>query len=62
MSLSLKRAISMASYLVEREGLDAERIFVKGFGESRPVAGNETEEGRSRNRRVEILVLVPKKL
>jgi flagellar motor protein MotB len=52
----------MASYLVEREGLDAERIFVKGFGESRPVAGNETEEGRSRNRRVEILVLVPKKL
>jgi len=60
MNLSLKRAISMGSYLVDREGVDADRIFVKGFGESRPVASNETEEGRSQNRRVEILVLVPR--
>ncbi len=60
MNLSLQRAISMGSYLVDREGIDADRIFVKGFGESRPVASNETEEGRSQNRRVEILVLVPR--
>jgi outer membrane protein OmpA-like peptidoglycan-associated protein len=60
MGLSLKRAISMGSYLVDREGIDAGRIFVKGFGESSPVASNETEEGRSQNRRVEILVLVPR--
>lgn len=58
--LSLKRAISTGSYLVLHDGYDPRRIFVKGFGESNPVASNDTPEGRSENRRVEILVLVRK--
>ncbi|BCR05018.1 membrane protein [Desulfuromonas versatilis] len=58
--LSLKRAISAATHLVARDGFDANRIFVRGFGESTPIADNATEEGRAENRRLEILVLVPR--
>ncbi|TYP00333.1 OmpA family protein [Geothermobacter ehrlichii] len=58
--LSLKRAIATATALVLNNGFDPNRIFVKGFGESKPVASNDTPEGRSANRRVEILVLVKK--
>lgn len=58
--LSLDRAVSTASHFVLKDGFDPRRIFVKGFGESKPVATNATAEGRSENRRVEILVLVRK--
>ncbi|AMV72276.1 OmpA family protein [Desulfuromonas carbonis] len=58
--LSLKRAISYASYMVSHNGVDLTRVFVKGFGESQPIADNATPEGRALNRRVEILVLIPK--
>ncbi|PNU18754.1 hypothetical protein C2E25_16005 [Geothermobacter hydrogeniphilus] len=58
--LSLKRAISTATGMVVNNGFDPSRIFVKGFGESEPIAGNDTPEGRGKNRRVEILVLVKK--
>ncbi|RMF45942.1 MAG: OmpA family protein [Deltaproteobacteria bacterium] len=58
--LSLKRAISTATAMVVNNGFDPERIFVKGFGESKPIASNDSPEGRSANRRVEILVLVRK--
>jgi len=57
--LSFKRAVAAATHLVLHDGLDPARIFVKGFGESVPVAGNETEKGRAKNRRVELLILVP---
>ncbi|MBC8052873.1 MAG: OmpA family protein [Sphingobacteriaceae bacterium] len=53
MNLSRDRANSVKTYLVN-SGVDANRLSVKAFGESRPVASNETEEGRSQNRRVEI--------
>lgn len=56
--LSLKRAISTATNLVVNNGFDPNRIFVKGYGETKPLASNDTPEGRSENRRVEILVLV----
>lgn len=60
MDLSLKRAIAVASYLVAVEGIDPARIFIKGMGKSAPIADNATSEGRSQNRRSEILFLVPK--
>ncbi|WP_423148701.1 OmpA family protein [Rubrolithibacter danxiaensis] len=53
MNLSRDRANSVKTYLVN-SGVDAKRISVKGYGESRPIASNSTEEGRIQNRRVEI--------
>lgn len=57
--LSLQRAITAATVLVLKNGLDPNRTFVKGYGEAQPLAENETEEGRAKNRRVELLVLMP---
>lgn len=51
--LSQRRALSVANYL-STQGVDNRRFAVTGFGESRPVASNATEEGRAENRRVEI--------
>lgn len=61
MELSLRRAIAVANHLINKEGIDPGRIFVKGFGKSKPIADNSTPEGRARNRRFEILFLVDKK-
>lgn len=57
--LSFKRAVAAATHLVLRDGFDPGRIFVKGQGESMPIDDNNTDEGRARNRRVELLILVP---
>lgn len=58
-SLSFKRAVAAATHIVLRDGFDPARIFVKGFGESRPIDDNAKDQGRARNRRVEFLILVP---
>ncbi|WP_026362311.1 OmpA family protein [Geopsychrobacter electrodiphilus] len=58
--LSYKRAVSVGIWLVSHEGFDPSRIFIKGVGEDDPIADNSTPEGRSLNRRSEILVLLPK--
>ncbi len=50
--LSKRRAESVKMVLVETFGIDAAKVSTEGFGESRPVASNETEEGRQQNRRV----------
>ncbi len=56
MKLSRLRAASVRDYLI-KEGVDASKIITTGKGETRPIASNDTKEGRARNRRVEILVL-----
>jgi OOP family OmpA-OmpF porin len=51
--LSEKRAQAVDKY-IEEHGIDTDRYTVKGYGESKPVASNDTEEGRRKNRRVEL--------
>jgi outer membrane protein OmpA-like peptidoglycan-associated protein len=57
LDLSRRRANTVASYLSGR-GVSQQRMEIVAAGESRPVASNDTEDGRARNRRVEI-TLVP---
>ena len=56
--LSVNRAASTRDYLTAR-GVSGTRISIDGRGSREPVAGNETSEGRARNRRVEIFVAEP---
>jgi OOP family OmpA-OmpF porin len=53
--LSLARAQQVASYLA-RAGVDGSRLTAAGYGKDKPVASNDTEEGRAQNRRIEFLV------
>lgn len=55
--LSEKRAYAVMNFLVQYGGIDPKRLSAKGFGESRPIASNETEEGRQLNRRVELVIV-----
>jgi outer membrane protein OmpA-like peptidoglycan-associated protein len=55
--LSEARSAAVLDYLVKEEGIAASRLTSKGYGESRPVAGNDTKEGRQLNRRVEFLIV-----
>jgi outer membrane protein OmpA-like peptidoglycan-associated protein len=54
--LSERRAASVADYL-SSHGVQPARIATRGFGETQPIASNETEEGRAANRRVEIKIV-----
>jgi outer membrane protein OmpA-like peptidoglycan-associated protein len=56
LELSMLRAKKVTDELVKR-GIESSRMLYRGFGSSRPLAGNDTEEGRAKNRRVEITVL-----
>lgn len=53
--LSQARAQSVASAL-EQRGVDSDRLTTRGHGESNPIATNDTEEGRTKNRRVEFVI------
>lgn len=54
--LSQARATSVRDYLIDQD-IDADRLVAVGYGESQPIATNETAEGRQRNRRVEFKIL-----
>lgn len=55
--LSENRAQAVRDYLVTAADVDAARIQVHGYGETRPIASNDTKEGREKNRRVEIVAI-----
>jgi outer membrane protein OmpA-like peptidoglycan-associated protein len=55
LKLSENRAESVYNYLVE-QGITKDRLTYKGFGKSLPVAGNDTEEGRAKNRRTVFVI------
>ena len=58
-ALSLARALSVFYYLVENTSLDPSNLRHAGMGDRTPVADNSTDEGRSKNRRVEIRIYNP---
>ncbi len=55
--LSAARAFSVVRYFREEEKLDAERLAGLGHGEFRPLVSNDSDENRSRNRRVEVNII-----
>jgi OmpA-OmpF porin, OOP family len=59
LKLSQQRASAVVDFLVEN-GIETGRLNWAGFGESRPLASNDTEEGQARNRRVELHIRAPK--
>lgn len=58
MKLSTARAEAVRDWLVDASGISATRFAIQGYGMTRPLASNDTPDGRARNRRVEI-TLVP---
>lgn len=56
LDLSQRRAMAVANYIASR-GVDGRRFLVNGFGESQPIASNDTPDGKARNRRVEIRIV-----
>jgi len=55
--LSERRAYSIVDYFVKVKGIDVNRLKAIGYGESKPIASNDTKEGRALNRRVEFVIL-----
>ena len=58
LTLSRNRAQAIVDYLV-KAGVDTGSIAADGFGDTKPIAGNETSEGRAQNRRIAFKVLAP---
>ncbi|NLU37281.1 MAG: OmpA family protein [Bacteroidales bacterium] len=56
LNLSERRAKAVVNYLISK-GISAKRLTSKGYGETKPIANNDTEEGQQKNRRVEFEVL-----
>jgi len=58
-ALSERRAAAVKEYLSERMGDNPHDVNAVGYGEDRPIANNETAEGRTKNRRIDVVLLVP---
>jgi OOP family OmpA-OmpF porin len=56
MRLSRARAKSVRQYLIDKFGIDGSRINTIGYGPNKPIASNDTEEGRQKNRRAEAFI------
>ena len=59
LQLSRDRAEAVKQFLVKKCGFESRRIQVSGYGETRPICDNDTEEGRRCNRRVEVVFKMP---
>lgn len=57
MTLSKNRAYAVSNYFKNNNGVSASRLNVNWFGESKPMAGNNSSSGRAKNRRVNIVIL-----
>ncbi len=55
--LGAARAVNVTRFFQEKAGIAPERLVAVSFGEWRPIAGNATEEGKRKNRRIEIVIL-----
>jgi outer membrane protein OmpA-like peptidoglycan-associated protein len=60
LDLSQRRAMSVGQYLIDA-GVNPDRLEWQGYGESRPIASNNTQDGKAQNRRVEFHVINPAK-
>ena len=60
MKLSDNRSKSVVDYLIQK-GIPADRLTSKGYGETKPIDTNDTDEGRQNNRRTEFKILSKKK-
>jgi OOP family OmpA-OmpF porin len=56
MALSRRRAEAVSGYLTNELGVPAFRLSAVGYGETRPIANNETAQGRERNRRIDVRI------
>jgi outer membrane protein OmpA-like peptidoglycan-associated protein len=56
LKLSSERSGAISTYLIDNGKLDGKRIVALGYGKSRPIASNDTADGRALNRRVEIIL------
>jgi outer membrane protein OmpA-like peptidoglycan-associated protein len=55
--LSLNRAVSVVDYLLDKKGINKDRIEYKGYGFEQPIAPNDSDQGRQLNRRTEFKIL-----
>jgi OmpA-OmpF porin, OOP family len=55
LELSSRRAQTVKAWLTTKHGVSPDRLETQGFGDAKPIADNKTEEGRARNRRVELV-------
>ena len=62
LELSNQRAQTVIDYLVTTHGIDPARLSAVGYGEERPIADNSDADGRTANRRVDVIISTPENL